>query len=132
MTDDDTLALIQKGKESLGAARELLQEGHADFAASRAYYAMFYVAQALLLDIGQSYSKHSMVIAAFGREYTKTGILDRRFHRWLIDAQDLRNIGDYGVNIHVPEEKAELVCTWAQELIGQAEAYLTRKDDDHR
>lgn len=125
MSSDDTLALIEKGKESLSVARELLQQGHADFAASRAYYAMFYVAQALLLHIGQSYSKHSMVIAAFGREYTKTGILDRRFHRWLIDAQDLRNIGDYGVSIHVPGEKAESVCAWAQELIEEAEAYLT-------
>ena len=30
-----------------------------------------------------------------GREYAKSGRLDPEFHRWLIDAQDFRNIGDY-------------------------------------
>ena len=69
-----------------------------------------------------------MVIAAFGREYAKTGILDPQFHRWLIDAQDLRNVGDYGVSLHVPTEKAESVCAWAQEFIKTAEKYLAGKE----
>jgi uncharacterized protein (UPF0332 family) len=55
---------------------------------------MFYIAEAMLLQLGLSYSKHSAVISALGREYTKTGIMDLKFHRWLIDAQDFRNIGD--------------------------------------
>jgi uncharacterized protein (UPF0332 family) len=113
LSREDVLELIDKAKKSLRAAQGLLRDGHADFAASRAYYAMLYVAEALLLHLGQSYSKHAMVIAAFGREYAKTGILDPQFHRWLIDAQDLRNIGDYGVSLHVPTDKDESVCAWA-------------------
>ncbi len=124
MSAEEIRALMDKAKESLEVAKELLHGGHEDFAASRAYYAMFYVAEALLLQLGQSYSKHSQVIAAFGREFSKTGSLDPKFHRWLIDAQDLRNIGDYAIGTHVPREKAEAVCTWAEEFIQAAEAHL--------
>jgi len=46
-------ALLQKAKESLEAARGLLRDGYPDFAASRAYYAMFYVTEALLACLGQ-------------------------------------------------------------------------------
>lgn len=63
----DTGALVNKAKESLGA----LKEGYFDFAASRAYYAMFYVAEALLAVIGHSYSKHSAVISAFWQRICK-------------------------------------------------------------
>ena len=72
----DIQALINKAKDSLGAAKALVTDGYNDFAASRAYYAMFYIAEAMLLQLGLSYSKHSAVISAFGREYTKTGIMD--------------------------------------------------------
>jgi hypothetical protein len=47
------------------------------------------------------------------RECAKTGKLDTRFHRWLLDAQDFRNIGDYGIGAHVSKDDANLVCDWA-------------------
>ncbi len=121
-------ALIEKAKASTKAARRLTADGHDDFAASRAYYAMFYVAEALLTHLGQSYSKHSAVLSAFGREYTKAGKLDPKFHRWLLDAQDLRNIGDYSIEEHVSKEQAEAACGWADEFIGAAETYLASAD----
>jgi len=41
-------ALVAKGKRSLIAAQRLFELGDYDFAASRAYYAIFYLAEALL------------------------------------------------------------------------------------
>lgn len=117
-------ALISKAKDSLAAAKLLTKDGYYDFAASRAYYAMFYVAAALLADLGKSYSSHAAVISAFGREYAKTGKMDLKFHRWLIDAQDLRNIGDYGVEAKVPKEYADTLCDWALQFIEAAEGLL--------
>ena len=90
---------------------------------------MFYVAEAMLLQLGLSYSKHSAVISAFGREYAKTGIIDSKFHRWLIDAQDFRNIGDYGIDAHISEDDANSVCDWASEFIEQAEDFLLKLAD---
>lgn len=128
MNGGEVHLLIEKAQRSLAVARDILQHGHADFAASRAYYAMFYVAEALLLALGQSYVKHSSVISAFGREYAKKGIMDAKFHRMLIDAQDLRNVGDYGVQTHMLVEHAEEVCSWAEEFISAARVYLDRKE----
>ena len=73
MSLSEVQALIEKAKESAEVARNIAKNGHYDFAASRAYYAMFYVAEALLAHLGQSYSKHSAVISAFGREYAESG-----------------------------------------------------------
>ncbi len=64
------------------------------------------------------------MISAFGREFAKTEKLNPKFHRWLIDAQDLRNIGDYGVGSHVPKEFTETVCGWDFQFINAAELLL--------
>jgi uncharacterized protein (UPF0332 family) len=47
-------ALFTKSRESLTAAHVLIQDGYYDFAASRAYYAMFYAASALWAVLGLS------------------------------------------------------------------------------
>ena len=47
-------SLLDKAHASVQAARLLNGEGYPDFAASRAYYAMFYAAEALLLSRGLS------------------------------------------------------------------------------
>ncbi len=63
--------LLLKAQQSLGAAKLLLDHNYPDQATSRAYYAMFYIAEAFLEGQGLSFSKHSAVIAAFGREFAK-------------------------------------------------------------
>jgi uncharacterized protein (UPF0332 family) len=42
-------ANIERAEQSVNAARKLVSDGYYDFAASRAYYAVFYAASALLL-----------------------------------------------------------------------------------
>jgi len=55
--------------------------------------------------------------------------MDSKFHRWLIDAQDFRNIGDYGIEAHVSKDDANSVCEWANEFINQAEDFLLGNRD---
>ena len=95
----------------------LLSERHADFAAARAYYAMFYAAEAALEELNLHFSSHSAVIAAFGREFAKTGTLERELHRYLLDAETARQEGDYSIH---PEVTAE----GASEHIRRAKAFL--------
>ncbi len=64
-------ALLTKTRRSVAAGRRLAADGDLDFAVSRAYYAMFYTAQAFLLGRERRFSKHSAVIAAFGQEFAK-------------------------------------------------------------
>lgn len=109
--------LLEKSAQSIGAAELLVNDGYADFSASRAYYAMFYAVEALLLSRELSFSKHSAVIAAFGKDYVKAGLLDSRYHRYLLNAFDLRNAGDYGTMHIVSEEKARQTIVEARELL---------------
>lgn len=118
-------SLLEKARESRDAAELLRQESYPDFAASRAYYALFYIAEAMLLDRGLAFSSHSAVIAAYGKEFAKPGILSAKFHRYLIDAEGLRNVGDYGVGSVVTDVQAQELLRWVDEFITTAEAYLT-------
>ncbi|MBF8286066.1 MAG: hypothetical protein HW378_4981, partial [Anaerolineales bacterium] len=124
--NSEVRALLDKARASHEAATLLRREGYLDFAASRAYYALFYVAEALLLERGLSYSSHSAVIAAFGREFARTGDLDPRFHRYLIDAQDLRQVGDYGTGGNVTADQVDELLRWTPDFIVAAEGFLSR------
>jgi uncharacterized protein (UPF0332 family) len=110
-------ALLKKAQESIKAAQLLADNQLYDFAVSRAYYAMFYVVEALLLGEGLSFSKHSAVIAAFGLHFTKTGRTPADFHRYLIEGQASRNIGDY-------DPVSTLTNDQAEEQIRRAEVFL--------
>ncbi len=67
---------------------------------------MFYVAEAVLLGEGVSYSKHSAVISAFGQRLAKTGRVPEEFHRYLIEGQESRNVGDYDTGPGLSEDQA--------------------------
>ena len=92
---EDIKALIAKAEKSIGAAKELLEKDYFDFAISRSYYAMLYCAQALLLAKDLSYSKHSAVISAFGKEFVKSGEFSEELHKNLIQAFKERQKSDY-------------------------------------
>ena len=72
----------------------------------------------------QAYSTHGGVVGAFGREFAKTGKLDATFQRWLIDAQDLRNVLDYGVGIGITRQQANELIGPAKEFIEMPREYL--------
>ncbi len=120
----EVAALLDKAKRSQKAASKLFKDGDVDFAASRAYYSLFYTAEALLLSRGLSFSSHSAVVANFGKEFAKTGILNSRFHHYLTESQDRRNIGDYSVTAEVTREQVREMLDWAKEFLKAAENYF--------
>ncbi len=120
----EQLALIKKAKASLKAAQLLSNQGLYDFAVSRAYYAMFYVAESFLLGEGLVFSKHSAVIAAFGQYFAKTGRVPTEFHRYLIQAESSRNIGDYDIASDLSQEEAEEQIKRAKMFVDLAEQLI--------
>ncbi len=98
--------------------------GKPDIAAGRAYYAMFYTAEALLNERALKFSKHSGVHAAFGEQFAKTKTSDPKFHRWLIDAFDKRIIGDYGVEANIGREVTTDMINQAREFLEAARSHM--------
>ena len=123
---EETGQLLDKADRAITAAETLLRAGSTDFAAGRAYYAMFFTAEALLLEKGLSYSKHSAVHASFGKIFAKERIIDKKFHRWLLDAFDQRIIGDYGVEAIITRQDVEVMIDHAREFLVAARQILQR------
>jgi len=88
--------LLKLADESHAVSKGLIKMGHPRFSAAQSYYSIFYLTQALLLTKGLTFSSHSAVVAAYGKEFAKTGLLDPKFHRYIIQAQKLRQTGHYG------------------------------------
>jgi uncharacterized protein (UPF0332 family) len=117
-------ALVEQARESLDAAKLLTQAGHHGFSAARAYYSMFYVAEAFLAGKGLSFSKHVGVIAAFAEHFTRTKIVPEEFHRHLIRGMEIRHVGDYDYPGSVSAEEAQIQIARAEQFIELAEHKL--------
>jgi uncharacterized protein (UPF0332 family) len=117
--------LVAKAQRAIRAARTLLAEGDPDFAAGRAYYAMFYLAEALLDQEGLHFRKHAAVHAAFGEHFAKTGLLDAKYHRWLVDAFDKRIVNDYEVEATISQSDAGLMIDQAEQFLEAVKSILS-------
>ncbi|MGB3692187.1 MAG: HEPN domain-containing protein [Spirulinaceae cyanobacterium] len=116
--------LLEKGAKSLAAARKLNQENFPEFSASRAYYCMFYIAEAFLLKEGLSFSKHSAVIGAFGREFASKKRIPVEYHRHLIEAERIRLQGDYNTDTEITRDDANTVINQAEIMLNFAQNNL--------
>lgn len=121
---EDQLDLLTAASDSLAAARLLLQSGFPGYAASRAYYAMFYVAEAFLESKELAFSKHSAVIAAFGQHFAKSGRVPTEYHTFLIEAQEMRHKGDYGGTGSVTADQAAKLIERAERFLGVAKKLI--------
>jgi uncharacterized protein (UPF0332 family) len=117
-------ALLRKAQRNLKAAEVLVEKRYYDIAVSRAYYAMFYAAQAFLLGDGLSFSKHSGVSAAFGQHFAKTGRVPTELHGYLLDGAESRNEADYDDEEIPTREDAEDQIARATEFLRVAEQII--------
>lgn len=115
-----------KAREASEEMTTLLNAGHFSGACDRAYYAVFHMAQALLASKDLEYSSHEAVIAAFGREFAKTGKIDPKYHRILREAFDLRLTADYDVESAVSEESARSLIEDSRDFLETIGSYLDR------
>ena len=123
MTEEQGELLLQ-AHDSLEAAKWLMKGEYPGYAAARAYYAMFYIAEAFLEGDGLSFSRHSAVIAAFGREFAHPKRVPVEFHRYLIEAQEVRHSGDYGERQAVTDDQAQVQIDRAVKFLALAQKLI--------
>jgi uncharacterized protein (UPF0332 family) len=110
----------------LQAAQSNLEQGFFGVAVTRAYYAMFYSASALLASKGMSRSKHSGVHSAFGEHFVKEGLIEAEYAKMLGQAFDSRLDSDYDIMFTAERVLAEEVLLDARRFVERAERYLRR------
>lgn len=116
--------LMELARQALAASRRDLDADDSRGAASRAYYACFYAACALLEAKGVTPRKHSGVISLVGLYFGKTHELDPELTRALHRAFRLRQRADYEVMQHVTREEAEAQISVAERLMRAAQDWL--------
>jgi uncharacterized protein (UPF0332 family) len=93
------LDLWAKALNAAASARALMERGDGSGATSRAYYAMFNAARALLWlrdGIEPSESKrHASTIRKFSEQFVKTGLVPVELGRLFNEAAEARFIADY-------------------------------------
>jgi uncharacterized protein (UPF0332 family) len=115
MTAEQSDALA-RGRQELEAARVLVREGFGEQAISRAYFAAFFAAEAALLVLGETRSKHSGVISAFGKRVVREGALDESVGRLLRSLFERRNQADYG-SASLTLEEADVALRDAEQFV---------------
>lgn len=123
-THEDIERTLAWAEESIEAAEMLLAGGKPAFSTSRAYYAMFCTAQALLLSLGLAFSKHGAVIGKYGEHFAKTGELDPKYHRYVMEAFRTRGVADYEHMKDVNEADVQTHIARAKEFVKAAREYL--------
>ena len=128
MLDHKTFALcdyrLQQADEAIADAMLLLNAEHFRGAINRAYYAMFYAIQVLIIQNKVKVSKHSGVISYFDREFVKSGIVEKEFSKWLHRLFDLRQDADYGDRFEPSGEQCRQAVEKAGEFVQRIRNYF--------
>lgn len=92
MSDQDA---VERSTQYLSSAEVLLDRGDPASAISRAYYAMFFLARALLKRRNVEPRTHSGMVGQFGLKLVKSGPIEEEFGRAFREAQQLREFAEY-------------------------------------
>lgn len=121
---DEIKKLLQKAERNITIAKDEFDREVYEVSVSRAYYAMFYCAEALLLTKDLRFSKHSAVHSAFGEFFAKTKEINPDLHRMLLDVFEARSNSDYEYMIEITKEEAEKVLKDAEYFVSEIKKKL--------
>lgn len=114
---DQPRLLFNKSQKFLRSASVLLELEDYDSAASRAYFAMFYAAQALLIHRRMNGASQQGIRSAFSSAFVESGELPEHAADVLNHGQRLQEMADYAHQFSVSPQDAE-------ELLQEAEAFV--------
>ena len=115
---------LSRASSDLDASRLLLNGGFMDQAASRAYYAAFYAAEAALLRLGETRSSHAGLIAAFGSLVVKKGGFEPNIAALLRELFDLRNDADHELLGSITRDDALRAIASAERFVGAVSTWV--------
>jgi len=98
---------LEHARESLLAAKILLENDLYADCVSRSYYAVLHSAKTALYINGVESRTHEGVRKMFGLHLVKTGKIEKEFSDILAEEQEDRTISDYEVDMEIGEETAK-------------------------
>jgi hypothetical protein len=117
---------MEKAKENLEDAEQVLDRDRFTLSVNRSYYAMFTAARSLLALKELDSSKHSGVIALFNQHIIKAGLFPKELSKFLPKARDIRENADYGDFVEITREDAQTQLENARKFIVEAEKTMEK------
>lgn len=124
---EKVVKVFARGEQTFREMEALFQLGFYNGAVERAYYSSFHAATAALPSKGLEFARHAAVIAHFGKEFAKSGLLDPKHHQALLEAFNLRQKADYDYTVVINHETAERIMGGCRELVEVVRVYLKRE-----
>lgn len=118
---------MEKSRQSLVEARGVASLGYWNLAGNRLYYAVYYMASALLLDKGLTTKTHAGVIHLIGIHFIQTGLLEKSFGRLFSRLYQLRQSGDYDDMYDATEQEIMPYFNQAETFIEAMSQLITFK-----
>jgi uncharacterized protein (UPF0332 family) len=112
---------LKKAHQVLDTGYLSLDHGDYITAVNRAYYAIFYAANALLATRGLQRSKHSGVLAAFREQFVKAGIIEPEYSDFYGAVMDERTEADYEFEVFLDREIGERALLRARRFVERIE-----------
>lgn len=113
-----------RGDDALRAAEQLLAIELPNDAISRAYYAAFHYARALLLTEGLEPRTHRGVVALLEECFVPSGRLDREMVSRLARLQTFRGLADYDARQRLSMERAAEEVAVARRFVEESRSLL--------
>ncbi|GAC1313987.1 MAG: hypothetical protein NVSMB2_02790 [Chloroflexota bacterium] len=115
---------LVKASRAVRAACVLLDAGHPDFAASRAYYALVYTAAALLNEEDLELAEHLDLYGRVAARFARSKWIDPHILDWLDEAQRLQRLADYDAAASVSHQQARVAIEHARAFESAARHHL--------
>lgn len=111
--------------QALHTAESQFQQG-SDYlvVANRAYYAIFYAANAALATQGRQLSRHPAVMALFREHFIKSGAIEPSYLYDYDEAMKRRHLSDYDLNAAISADFVRVSLEAAQRFVSRVERYL--------
>ncbi|MDD4755748.1 MAG: HEPN domain-containing protein [Prolixibacteraceae bacterium] len=108
---------IESAFNTFKAAQVLSENGFWNSAVNRLYYSVFYAINALLVRNGVFVQTHSGMRNQFSKLFIKTGKLDIKYGKLLVQLYDWRQKGDYENLFDFTEETVNFLFDPVKEMI---------------
>ncbi|RLD73392.1 MAG: HEPN domain-containing protein [Bacteroidetes bacterium] len=105
----------------------LIANNSSESAVSRAYYAMYYMAKALLFFVDINVKTHQGTVMMFGKHFIKNGIFEKKYNNILTKALNQRIVGDYEIGKGIELDLATEIVNEAHEFVTVVIKYLKTK-----
>lgn len=118
---------MEHAQEMLEVAAHNIADGFFSSAINRAYYAIFYAANALLATQALARGKHSGVVAAFREHFVKPGLIEVEYSDIYGRVMDDRRASDYELEIPVEAEVAQRDLSDAERFVERIEQLVQQE-----